>query len=143
MGFLTTRTSGLAARIAVIFYIVCYTIIVFYLDEPINFIHTMGILFVAMVAIILVVSYLKPRPEPYQLNLHRRAVDVTPWKYGPAFAVFLFSLLIFVYVVCSPMGLASPRGPGTPFYITTAALGAVAAGLAIGLTLYRMRNATE
>jgi SSS family solute:Na+ symporter len=137
VGFLTTRTSGLAARVAVIFYLVCYTIIVFVLGEPINFIHTMGLLFLAMVGIILFLSYLKPRPEAYQLNLHKRAVDVTPWKYGPAFAVFLFSLLIFVYVVCSPMGIASSEGLGRPFYITTGTLGTVAVALMVGLTLYR------
>jgi SSS family solute:Na+ symporter len=140
VGFLTTRTSGLAARIAVIFYLVCYTTIVFVLGEPLNFIHTMGMLFVAMVAIILFFSYHNPRPTPYQLNLHKRAVDVTPWKYGPAFAVFLFSLLVFVYVVCSPIGIASHEGLGTPFYITTGALITVAAMAMVGLTLHRIRK---
>jgi len=140
IGFFTTRTSGLAARIAVIFYLVCYTTIVFVLGEPINFIHTMGLLFLAMVAIILAVSYLKPRPEVYQLNLHQRAVDVTPWKHGPAFAVFLFSLLIFVYLLCSPIGVASHAGLRGPFYIAVGTLAAVATGAMIGLTLHRMRN---
>jgi SSS family solute:Na+ symporter len=140
MGFFTTRTSGVAARIAVIFYILCYTTIVFILGEPINFIHTMGLLFLAMVGIILAVSYVKPRPEPFQLNLHKRAVDVTPWKYGPAFAAFLFSLLIFVYVVCSPMGVASQESVGLPFYITIGALTTVAATFMVGLTLQRIRN---
>jgi SSS family solute:Na+ symporter len=137
VGFFTTRTSGLAARIAVMFYITCYTIIVFILGEPINFIHTMGLLFLAMTAIIVVVSYIKPRPQPYQLNLHKRAVDLTPWKYGPAFAVFLFSLLIFVYVLCSPIGVASHQGLAAPFYVTTGTLATITLMLILRLTAPR------
>lgn len=92
-----------------------------------------------MTAIILMVSYAKPRPEPYQLTLHERAVDLTPWKYGPAFAVFLFSLLIFVYVLCSPVGIASHAGLATPFYLTTGTLATVAVTLMIGLTVHQIR----
>jgi SSS family solute:Na+ symporter len=137
VGFFTTRTSGFAARIAVVFYIICYTIIVFVLGEPINFIHTMGLLFLAMTAIILAVSYFKPRPEPFQLKLHKRAVDTTPWKYGPASAVFLLSLLIFVYVLCSPIGVASQQGLAAPFTITTVTLLIVTLILVLRLTMPR------
>jgi SSS family solute:Na+ symporter len=140
VGFFTTRTSGFAARIAVIFYIICYTVIVFILGEPINFIHTMGLLFLAMAAIILTVSYIRPRPEPYRLSLHKRAVDTTPWKHGPAFAVFLFSLLVFVYVLCSPIGVASHRGLAGPFYITTGALAIITLILMFRLSVPRLQE---
>jgi hypothetical protein len=31
----------------------------------------------------------------------------------------LFALLIFLYVLCSPIGVASHQGLAAPFYITT------------------------
>jgi solute:Na+ symporter, SSS family len=138
VGFFTRYTSGLAARLAVVFYLICYTTIVFILGEPINFIHTMGLLFLGMTAIMLAVSRFWPRAEPYTLNLDKRAVDLTPWKYGPLFATFLFSLLIFVYLLCSPIGLASPQGMGTTFAGSTGTLAAVTT-LAMAVLLLRAR----
>jgi SSS family solute:Na+ symporter len=97
----------------------------------------MGLLFLAMTAIILAVRYVRPRPAPSRLNLHKRAVDTTPWKYGPASAVFLFSLLIFVYVLCSPIGVASHQGLAAPFYITTGTLLIITLILVFRLTVRR------
>jgi len=122
VGFFTKKTSGFAARAAVVFYIVIYTFVVFVLGEPINFIHTMGLLFLCMTAIILALSRFVPRSTTYVPTRHERAVDLTPWRYGRSFAVCLFALLVFVYLLCSPIGLASPQGPGWPFLVSAGGL---------------------
>ena len=141
VGFFTRRTSGLAARVAVVFYLVGYTVIVFIYREPIHFIHTMGLLFLGMTAIMLAISSLWPRPEPYQLQLHKRAVDLTPWKHGPVFAAFMFSMLIFVYLLCSPLGLASPHGMGASMTIGTGVL-ILATTLLVAALMLRTRVVT-
>jgi SSS family solute:Na+ symporter len=121
-GFFTKRVSGIAARVAVIFYIITYILLVFVFDEPINFIHLMGILFVFMVVIMLIISRFKPRETPYFMHLHKKAVDLTPWKWGPILALIIMGLLVFVYILCSPIGLASTTGLGTSFYLWTSVL---------------------
>ncbi len=121
-GFFTKRVSGIAARAAVIFYIVTYILLVFVFDEPINFIHLMGILFVFMVLIMLTISYFKPRETPYFMNLHKKAVDLAPWKWGPILALVIMGLLVFVYLLCSPVGLAATAGIKPDFYFWTSIL---------------------
>ncbi len=124
-GFFTRRTSGFAARLAVIFYLIAYTLLVFVWDEPLHFIHIMGILFVAMVVIMTAISRFKPRPAPYEIILHKKAVNLTPWRWGPIFALCTMGLLVFVYLVCSPWGLASPNGMGPRFFMTASGIGAL------------------
>jgi SSS family solute:Na+ symporter len=142
VGFFTTRTSGFAARTAVIFYLIAYSLIVFVFKEPINFIHTMGLLALGMMAIMIGLSYLKPRETPYELHLDKRAVDLTPWKYGPTFAAFLMTMLVTIYLVCSPLGVASEDGLGPPFYAAITAVFTLSGVILITLATRARRQAT-
>jgi SSS family solute:Na+ symporter len=101
----------------------------------------MGLLFLGMTAIILAVSRVVPRPTPYLPIRHERAVDLTPWRYGPPFATFLFALLVFVYLLCSPIGLASREGLGTPFLICAGLLVVLALTLMCVSSLRRFNPA--
>jgi SSS family solute:Na+ symporter len=143
VGFFTRRTSGVAARIAVAFYLVVYTTVVFILGEPINFIHTMGLLFLGMTAIMLTVSRFVPRPTPYQATRHARAIDLTPWRYRRPFAVGLFTLLVLIYLLCSPIGLASHNGMGTPFYLCVAFVVLLAAVTTLFITRNRSASVSS
>ena len=120
VGFCTRRTSGPAACIAVVLYLAVYTVVVFILGEPIHFIHIMGLLFAGMVVVMLAVSRFIPRPAPYTMRQDKRAVDLAPWRYGPPFATGLMALLVSIYLLCSPIGLASHSGMKAPFYIAMA-----------------------
>ncbi len=131
IGFFTVRTSGLAARVAVFFYLIAYTLLVFVFDEPIHFIHIMGILFVGMVVVMVTISRFKPRDEPYYMKLDKKAVDLTPWKWGGPFATCTIGLLVSVYLLCSRVGLASPDGIGTPFIMYTGIVVAIVVGILI------------
>lgn len=117
VGFFTTRTSGFAARCAVFAYILVYTLVVFVFDVPIHFIHVMGILFVMMALIMVGISFFRPRENPYSPLDDVAKVDLHPWRYSYSFSIVLMALLIFIYVVCSPLGLASAAGPGVPFLL--------------------------
>jgi SSS family solute:Na+ symporter len=141
LGFATRRTSGLAARIALGAYLVAYVLVVFVFGEPIHFIHIMGLLFLGMVAIALVVSRFAPRPEPYVMRSHEAAVDLAPWPLARPFSVLLMAMLVLVYLVCSPIGLASAAGPGVPFAASVAAV-LLAAGAAL-VVLRRRRPANH
>ena len=77
----------------------------------------------------LVVSYWRPRPQPYRAERHHKAVDLTPWRWGPLVALLTLGLLVLVYLLCSPWGLASRDGLDTPFW---AACGTLALVVAIG-----------
>jgi len=100
----------------------------------------MGLLWVGMTAIMLGISYFRPRPEPYVMRLDQHAVDLTPWKYGPRFATFLMAMLVFVYLICSPIGFAGTHGMGWPFAISNSVLILVALGVIRCLSIRAARN---
>jgi len=143
VGFFTKRTSGRAASIAVVFYIIAYTLLVFVFDEPIHFIHIMGILFVCMAVLMVGLSFIWRREEPYYMRLHKKAVNLTPWRYGPYFATCIMGLLVLVYMVCSPIGLASPEGMGTTFKLYASGLAVAVAGVMLFIYLSRRAKAAE
>ena len=71
-------------------------------DTGIHFIHWYGILFILEMIIILLVRGPK---EP--IAIENPAVDMTPWRYRWAFCSMLGVAIIVLYVVLSPVGLAS------------------------------------
>ena len=86
----------------IIFHLIVYGLITFVVDTGIHFIHWYGILFILEMIIILLVRGPK---EP--IAIENPAVDMTPWRYRWAFCSMLGVAIIVLYVVLSPVGLAS------------------------------------
>ncbi|MGI8315964.1 solute:sodium symporter family transporter [Halobacillus mangrovi] len=113
VGIASKFVPPLGAKIAVIFHVVTYYMLVWGLNQlfgieiTMNFIHISAILFVIEVAIMLIVGYIRPLSKPYSFA-HNPKVDMVPWKYAIPTAIGLLSLIVFTYIVFSPIGLAYP-----------------------------------
>ncbi|MCA1021189.1 solute:sodium symporter family transporter [Halobacillus litoralis] len=113
VGIASKFVPPLGAKIAVIFHVVTYYMLVWGLNQlfgieiTMNFIHISAILFFIEVGIMLVVGYIRPLSEPYSFK-HAPKVSMVPWKYAIPTAIILLSLIVFVYITFSPIGLAYP-----------------------------------
>ncbi|WP_173915432.1 solute:sodium symporter family transporter [Halobacillus sp. Marseille-Q1614] len=113
VGIASKFVPPLGAKIAVIFHVVTYYMLVWGLNQwfgieiTMNFIHISAILFVIEVGIMLTVGYIRPLPRPYAFK-HAPKVSMVPWKYAIPTSLLLLSLIVFTYIVFSPIGLAYP-----------------------------------
>lgn len=132
VGIASKFVPPLGAKIAVIFHVITYYMLVWGLNQmfgieiTMNFIHISAILFVIEVGIMLVVGYIRPLSKPYSFK-HAPKVDMVPWKYAIPTAIILLSLIGFTYIVFSPIGLAYPDAVVSQWFW-------IASGVLIGLT---------
>lgn len=106
IGFFSKKVTALSAKIAVIGHIVLYTLLIFTLKVKINYIHIMGILFVIDTLIMFTISAIKPG-KTYEAKQLKPAVDMKPWKRFPEVATLLLGLMVFTYILLSPLGIVS------------------------------------
>ncbi len=106
VGLFTKRVPPIGAKIVIIMHIILYTLFQFifkdYLD--IHFLHLYAILFGLEVAVMLVAGYSNPLQTPWAYS-HRKVVDLTPWKYVIPLSITLFSAIVFLYLLFSPVGI--------------------------------------
>ena len=99
---------------AIVFHVVAYGLLQFvfkdYLD--IHFLHLYAVLFFLEVAIMLTFGRLQPLVEPWKFE-RKELVDMAPWRWAKPVAFTLLSLVVFVYLLFSPIGLVN--GIGTTF----------------------------
>ncbi|GEN54503.1 solute:sodium symporter family transporter [Halobacillus faecis] len=132
IGIASKFVPPLGAKIAVIFHVITYYMLVWGLNQmfgieiTMNFIHISAILFVIEVGIMLAVGYIRPLSKPYSFK-HAPKVDMVPWKYAIPTAIILLSLIVFTYIVFSPIGLAYPEAVVSQWFW-------IASGVLIGLT---------
>lgn len=108
VGLFTQRVPALGAKIAIVFHIVAYGLFQFVLVDytSLHFLHLYAILFVLEVSIMLLVGQIKPRAEPWRYTLQNK-VDLAPWRLAAPCAVTLFSLVVFLYILFSNIGLVN------------------------------------
>ncbi|MGR9048727.1 solute:sodium symporter family transporter [Halobacillus faecis] len=132
VGIASKFVPPLGAKIAVIFHVITYYMLVWGLNQmfgieiTMNFIHISAILFVIEVGIMLAVGYIRPLSKPYSFK-HAPKVDMVPWKYAIPTSIILLSLIVFTYIVFSPIGLAYPDAVVSQWFW-------IASGVLIGLT---------
>jgi len=110
VGMLTTRVPALAVKVAIGFHLIAYALLQFVFKDVVNihFLHLYAILFVSEVAILLVIGHLKP--TQVRSTTRSTPVDMTPWVFAKASAFSLFSCVVLLYMIFSPLGLAGDRG---------------------------------
>lgn len=117
MGIFAPRVPAVAAKAAIGFHIIAYGALRFapvtILD--IHFLHQYAVLFAAEVGLMLAISLLRPRRERLA-PAERPAVDMTPWRFGGPTAVTLASCVAGLYLIFSPVGVASEEGLGLTFF---------------------------
>ncbi|MCJ7590472.1 MAG: solute:sodium symporter family transporter [Woeseiaceae bacterium] len=112
VGLFTKRVPGLGAKVAIVFHVVAYGLLQFVFNDAINihFLHLYAILFFAEIAIMLVIGYLKPMEKPWVFE-QRQRVNLAPWAYALPVSITLFSCIVALYVLFSPLGLVGGLGP--------------------------------
>ena len=123
MGLFTRRVPAVGAKLVIVFHVVIYGLLRFVFDDVVtlHFIHQYAILFVIEIGIMLLAGYWRPRVEPYR-PIDNHKVDMTPWRFARPVAFTLLSGVVALYLVFSPLGLASAQGPGAAFATLCAAL---------------------
>lgn len=119
VGLFTRRVPGLGAKVAIVFHIISYALLQFVIKVEINFLHIYAILFFIEVAIMLAIGYWLPRKEAWHYP-HKNRIDMTPWAYALPTAITLFSGIVAVYILFSPIGLVG--GLSAMFWPAMAAL---------------------
>ncbi|MEM0929059.1 MAG: solute:sodium symporter family transporter [Pseudomonadota bacterium] len=130
VGIFTRHVPALAAKMVIIFHLIAYGTLRFapisMLD--IHFLHQYAVLFVAEVAIMLVMGAWRPKVRVSEAKPQPR-VDITPWQYRVPTSVTLASCVVGLYLLFSPLGLASADGPGGIYAVLTCLIIAANAGI--------------
>ena len=111
IGMLTSWVPARAVKVAIGFHIVAYGLFQFVFKSAIDihFLHLYAILFAIEIALMLTIGLLQPR-EAKGTSDDQAKIDMTPWPHAIACSVTLFSCVIALYALFSPMGLAGNSG---------------------------------
>lgn len=119
VGMFTKWGSKMGAPIAIAWHIFFYSGFKFwfkYIDTPItnaickiNYMNIYAISFIVMLVILFVCSRIAPVQTSYDNSDSARNdnYDMTPWMHRKEVAVWLMSFLVFMYIMLSPIGLAT------------------------------------
>jgi SSS family solute:Na+ symporter len=105
VGLLTKKVPPIAAKIGVFFFVTAYTITQFVIDTGLHYLHVLAILFIVTTIIMLLVGRFRPMKAPFSLQAHA-SVDLKPWKNRHWYFVVLVILMIGMFVLFSPHGIA-------------------------------------
>ncbi len=110
VGLFARRTPAIAAKIVIVFHVISYGLLKFVFDDVVtlHFLHIYAILFAIEVVIMLLAGRLSPRAEPWHLKDHHQ-VEMTPWRFARPVAFTLLSMVVGLYVLFSPVGLANGK----------------------------------
>jgi SSS family solute:Na+ symporter len=105
IGFVTKRVPPVAAKAGLIFFIVAYGLTQLVFPTGIHFLHVLALLFLLTSLIMLIIGKLFPMAVPYRQQLNN-FVSIEPWKNRHFFSVLLVILMILMFALFSPIGLA-------------------------------------
>lgn len=112
VGMLTRHVPASAVKLAIGFHLVAYALLqfVFKASLDIHFLHLYAILFFCEVMIMLGVGYFRPAAKQgssvSKANNSAAVVEMAPWHYAKTCAFSLFSCVVFLYLLFSPIGIA-------------------------------------
>ncbi len=111
VGLFTQRVPAFGAKIVIVFHVVTYGLLRFVFDDVVtlHFLHQYAVLFGIEVLIMLACGAWKPRETPWSFT-PKSEVDMTPWRFAKPLAITLFSCVVALYLIFSPIGFASGNG---------------------------------
>lgn len=105
VGFVTKRVPPIAAKVALVIYLVCYGYTQTVNDFGIHWLHIAAFLFVFNVCLMLIWGRLAPLATPFQ-RPEQGAVNLDPWRFrGVAYVLAIGAMIAVVYWL-SPLGIA-------------------------------------
>ena len=102
VGYLTKRVPPIAAKIALILFVLVYALLQCVSIIDLNYLHQLGVLFIICVLLMLVIGYFFPQKESYVMP-EKNVLDINPWKYRFVFGAFVFTIMILMYLILSPL----------------------------------------
>jgi len=111
IGMLTSWVPARAVKLAIGFHIVAYGLMQFVFQSliDIHFLHLYAILFVIEITLMLTIGWLYPG-QARTASPDKVEIDMTPWPHAIACSTTLFSCVIALYALFSPIGLAGSSG---------------------------------
>ncbi len=148
VGIFAKRVPPIGPKIVIIFHVITYYMLLwglpafFNIEIPINYIHIAGILFFVEVGTMLVAGKVRPLREDFVFKADPK-VDSTPWKYAVPVSIILFGLMLFTYILFSPIGLAYANGSVSGWFwpVSIALLIVTAVLYYIALKTWERKNA--
>ncbi len=106
MAFATKRVPPIAAKVAIVFYMITYGMITYVWKWDVNFLYVVGILFIICIIIMLVIGKIAPQ-EPFVQPKITPPVAMEEWKYAKFVSAFIIIMTFYVYILFSPIGIAN------------------------------------
>ncbi|HVW60228.1 MAG TPA: solute:sodium symporter family transporter [Puia sp.] len=104
IGFVTRRVPAIAAKVGLVFFILCYGVLQLFVDTGLHFLHLLFILFLITSALMLLIGRLYPRATPYRQQVNN-LVDIRPWKNRHVYMTVLLVMMTMLFVIFSKAGL--------------------------------------
>jgi len=106
IGLFTTRVPSIGPKVAIVFHIIFYSLFQFVFKDilQIHFLHLYAILFISEILIMVIIGQIRPLSKPWVFN-KKNVIDLTPWKKAFPVSVTLFTAVIVLYILFSPIGL--------------------------------------
>ena len=107
VGLFTRRVPAIGAKIVIVFHVIAYGLVKFVFDDVVtlHFLHLYAILFGLEVGIMLLCGQLAPRPIPWTFRPSQK-VNLTPWRFTGPVCATLLAMVVALYLLFSPIGLA-------------------------------------
>ena len=106
IGMFTKYTPPIAPKAGLVLHVVLYSLT----KTPLfpihcHYLYVLFFLFVFQIAFQLIMSKVRPTAQPYVMK-DAQVVDMAPWKHGKKAAIICIVLMLALYTLFSPIGLA-------------------------------------
>ncbi len=132
MGYMTKKVPAIAAKVAITFFVTTYGLTQLVWDTGLHYLHISALLFVISCVIMFVIGKIKPAKEVFVLQ-DNNLVNIEPWNNRFKASGFVIFVMLGMYVVFSPIGLAQAGGMDEMTAVALVALGAVCGSVAFVL----------
>ncbi|WP_087065638.1 solute:sodium symporter family transporter [Intestinibacillus massiliensis] len=106
VGLFNKHVPAVAPKVSLVMHVVLYSVSKLIPGlQNIHYLYVLAVLFALNVIVMLLIGKFNPRPEAYVMR-DAGAVDLTPWKYAKPVACVSICLMLCVYFLFSPLGLA-------------------------------------
>lgn len=105
LGFIHRKISPIAAKIGIVFFMISYLLTQFVWHITLHYLHVISLLFLATATLMLIISKIFPPVDIAPLVSHNH-VQLEPWKNRFYYSILLLILMIAVFLIFSPLGIA-------------------------------------
>lgn len=140
MGYLNRRAPAFSAKIALVFFVSMYGICTFAVDTGLHYLHISAILFCVSCGFMFVMGLVYPKQQVYKIK-DSKVVSMRPWKYRYEVSAALVAVMVSVYILLSPIGIA--REGGADIMTLVWMIVATGVSFAAGMTVKRLMRKSE